>query len=71
MVKLTDSIAMEPESQGRPPLYPWREMEVGQSFGCRRKAGSMRPSAYRQGKRLDRQFAVRSARGGCRVWRTR
>jgi len=51
--------------------YPWRELEVGQSFlepaTCFR---TMQAGASLAGKRLGKKFVARIVDGGVRVWRT-
>lgn len=52
------------------PKYPWRQMEVGDSFfaaGARQP--SLRQQAYAVTRRIGWKFIVRQAEGGCRVWR--
>lgn len=72
MIKIDKRIPLpsKPCGVGRPDLYPWAVMNVGDSFliagGNSQSAASM---AYTAGKRNDRKFAVRSVDGGVRVWR--
>jgi hypothetical protein len=58
---------------GRPPKYPWGEMDVGDSFyapGVRRQ--SMSGLALRAQKSLPgKKWAVRTVEGGVRVWRVK
>lgn len=50
--------------------YPWREMEVGDSFFVPGKTQrEMAGSATGAGGRLGRRFIVRTERNGARVWR--
>lgn len=61
-----------PGRGGRPPKYPFREMEVGDSFffaGTPKTAKRLYVSASKFGKRNNRRYAVRSVEGGYRVWR--
>jgi hypothetical protein len=54
----------------RSSKYPWRQMEVGDSFfaaGVLRS--SLRQQAYAVGRKIGRKFAVRQVEGGTRVWR--
>ena len=56
---------------GRKPKYPWRTMDVGDSFFVPSKtpcklSGSMQGAK----KRLGRNFTARAVEGGVRVWRT-
>lgn len=56
---------------GRPALYPFAVMEVGDSFFVPRVSviGMSRRVHYWQ-KKLNAKFACRTVAGGCRVWRT-
>lgn len=57
---------------GRPFLYPFDQMEPGQSFfvgdGCG-NITSCRRAAYSYGKRTGKKFTSRAVEGGLRVWR--
>ena len=52
--------------------YPWRAMEVGDSFFVQTGARSsvLPQAAHEAGKRLGMKFSVRRVEGGLRVWRT-
>jgi hypothetical protein len=55
---------------GRKSKYPFRDMEVGDSFmepGVAPKAA--RCAACRSGRRLNKKFMTRTVEGGVRVWR--
>jgi hypothetical protein len=74
-VKIEDDIPIPPPSKkrrGRPNTYPWRTINVGQSFKRwpqtpKKSFGSM-ASSY--GRMLDRKFVVRTLEdGSTRVWR--
>lgn len=56
--------------EGKERKYPFRAMEVGDSFfvpgGDRNRVGS---SATMAGKRTARKFMLRCVDGGVRVWR--
>lgn len=64
------------DSRGRPNLYPWSQMEVGDSFAVpvstedkaskRRRLAS---GARRYAKGRDIKFTVRTLPGLLRVWR--
>ena len=50
--------------------YPWREMQVGDSFLVEREdQRAMGAKASTAGRRLGRKFATRVVEGGIRVWR--
>jgi hypothetical protein len=51
--------------------YPWRTLEIGQSFVHPSSADSVRALASRMGKDLKRKFTVRETVRGCRVWRVK
>jgi hypothetical protein len=50
--------------------YPWREMEVGDSFYAEVDILPVRTNALHTGKLLGRKFYVRQDGTGVRVWRT-
>lgn len=64
-----------PIREGKPPVYPWRKMEIGDSFlvpldSYSRKAHSRLSTALSQaGRRSGRKFCTRRVEGGIRVWR--
>lgn len=63
--------ASKPKRTGRPYKYPWRTMEVGDSFFATRKSSCMRRDADRC--HPDRKFRLKTVMKdgqiGCRVWR--
>lgn len=70
-------IPIPPSSGGRPPAYPWRLMEIGQSFKitCEGEAkekvwNSIQSCRRRAQDRTGRKFLMRSVAGGIRIWRT-
>jgi hypothetical protein len=64
-------VAETPRSPGVKPIYPWKEMEVGDSFLFRPNVG--RQSAYNASSlrsgRMGRRYVVRSTPEGMRCWR--
>lgn len=56
---------------GRRAVYPWREMEVGDSFIFRKKTkkSTAFSLAYRAGKMGGRKFIIRTMAEGIRCWR--
>ena len=61
----------EPKKLGRPPKYPWRTMEVGDSFFAPRSGHSIRNDA--RASYSDKKFKTKTVmlQGivGTRVWR--
>lgn len=71
MFAIEDNIPPPANMVGRPSLYPYQALEVGQSFFVPRgdrKNISVCISRYR--KKTGREFIVRQVQGGVRVWRT-
>ena len=57
------------EQRGR-KIYPWRDMEVGDSFFSDRvKFSNMQCTASKMGKSLGWKFEVHREKDGHRVWR--
>lgn len=56
-----------PGSSGRPPKYPFRNMEIGESFFADDEG--VRNCAHQAKIRLGRVFSVRKVEGGFRCWR--
>jgi hypothetical protein len=55
---------------GRKSKYPFRDMEVGDSFMALGVAPiTVRRAAYWSGRRLNKKFMTRTVEGGVRVWR--
>lgn len=58
------------ENGGRRKLYPFAQMEVGDSFFVPNTTTSrMSGIGHYYGKKLNRRFINRSENGGSRVWR--
>jgi hypothetical protein len=56
--------------RGRSPIYPFEQMEVGDSFAVPEdKRHVVGPAAAWFGKRHGRKYSVRKTTGGFRVWR--
>ncbi len=73
MFKIDRKVPM-PEITGRgaPPKYPFREMQVNDSFFIPK--GNNRSLATRAsiaGKALGYRFTVRAVEGGVRIWRVK
>lgn len=70
MIVIEKGIPMPRTTAGRPAIYLWATMEVGDSFLVSGKsAEGARKSAANAGLRLGRKFSVRKIEGGFRVWR--
>lgn len=61
---------------GRPVLYPWHGMQVGESFMVRcpkcelqRLTNTLTSCASRAARRSGFKFAIRRVNGGVRAWR--
>lgn len=72
--EINDDIPLPPpgSSGGRKPIWPWKVMEIGESFLMpedRIATNSAVRAASRAGKGTGRKFATRSVEGGVRVWR--
>lgn len=50
-------------------LYPFPDMEIGDSFFVEGSASSVESAASSYGKRTGRKFTTRYVDGGARVWR--
>lgn len=61
----------KPNGSGRPAKYPWKSMEVGDSFFVNggTKTTTLSNSAAYQRALTGRKFAVRTEGEGVRVWR--
>lgn len=54
---------------GRKPVYPWREMVIGDSFLFPESVGRAAYAAAIGASRGDKRFVVRSVEQGFRCWR--
>lgn len=53
-------------------VYPWRDLEVGQSFFVANgNLKSLRASASRMKREINHHFTVNPVDGGVRVWRVK
>jgi hypothetical protein len=64
--------APDMSAAGRPPIYPFHDLAVGQYFTAfRSKYGSMGKLCNHHGKRLGRKFSIRSlGPTTIGIWRT-
>jgi hypothetical protein len=65
-VKIEKGVPMPGLGVGRSRKYPWREMEVGDSFVIQKSAYAQ---AQLASKRTGFKFSVRKVDGAYRVWR--
>ena len=70
-INVDKGLPLPPLRIGRPPIWPWKEMEVGDSFAvptdCR--VHIARVAAAKAGKQFGRKFTVRKVDGQLRCWR--
>lgn len=69
-VKAESGIELPPRQRGRPPVYPWETMKVGESFLARRPSVASGLDHYRK-KYAPKQFVSRMIDGKCRIWRVK
>lgn len=69
MIEIDKGVPLPPRSRANVRrIYPWREMEIGDSFFVPGKtANQMSPSCGRVGRELNAKFAVRQEANGVRV----
>lgn len=68
MIAIEKGIPIPNSGAGRTPKYPWRTMEVGDSFFAEnvRNVSAMAAAAMR---RTGLKFTVRKVEDGHRIWR--
>lgn len=70
---MSDEFKVEKHVPVPPPraIYPWSEMEVGDSFFVDdpRLRERISSAAAKERQRSGKRFTVRKVRGGLRVWR--
>ncbi len=55
---------------GRPSIWPWEQMEVGDSFIMDKPRSKARPQAYRAGSRYGFKFTTRKIDANTtQIWR--
>ena len=68
--KIEKAIEVPPIKTGRYSIYPFRKMEVGDSFFSNDiSAEKLRAAASYFGLRNERKYMVRKVDGGARCWR--
>ena len=66
-----------PPHRGRPTLYPWANMNVGDSFfvpdvpGRKRNRGISAANNRAFDPKIKEKYATRSVEGGVRIWRVK
>lgn len=60
-----------PPARGGDVVYPFGEMNVGDSFFAQIPRTNVAAAASLYGKRKKQRFATRKEKGGVRVWRTK
>lgn len=69
MIEIEKGIPMPARKYfGRNPIYPFREMKIGDSFFAKSLGCRVRASKF--GKQTGRKFESRVENKGFRVWRT-
>jgi hypothetical protein len=72
---MTDTYVIEKNvplarTTGNPTVYPFRQMEIGDSFfAANAPCQKLGNAARYAGKALNRTFKTRTVEGGTRVWR--
>ena len=56
-------------NKGRPKMYPWLVMELGDSFEFPKHVTYPDKLAYNAGRRYGRKFSVRKVNGSFFCWR--
>lgn len=70
MVPIDKGIPIPPPATRNGPVgYPWRELEIGDSFLYNATKTSAQSLASTMGKLLDRRFMVRQTGNEVRIWR--
>lgn len=59
------------KSRGRSPIYPFRDMDVGDSIFVKgqKLGGGAYQSAVIHGNKYGKKFSGRTVEGGIRIWR--
>jgi len=70
MITVEKNIPIPSPAKKEPTKYPWKTMEVGDSFFVKGDAKSVRSQASYATKRYCRKFVTRQEKDGIRFWRT-
>ena len=74
-LKVETGIPLPVDGKGRPRVYPWGKMNVGDCFliECKhtniKKLNTAKSAAFVYGKRHQMKFATRKVPEGLRIWR--
>ena len=68
-IEIERGIELKNSRRGKPPIYPWKELKVGESFVMPSAPQTAHASAWRAGRMYGMKFAVRKTEGGARIWR--
>jgi hypothetical protein len=74
MISVDKRVKMpKPDKSKRGPRYPWRTMEIGDSFlfPADKEYRAACSTAVIAGGRLKKKFSVRTTEEGFRCWRTK
>jgi hypothetical protein len=55
--------------RGRGPIYPWKTMEIGDSFFIEGKTSTYGATLAHQRKHTGHRYTCRTVDGGVRIWR--
>jgi hypothetical protein len=71
--KIENGVPLPPETRGRPVVYDWGKMKVGNSVliktDSEAKIASARTAASAYGRRHKMRFTSRRVSKGIRIWR--
>jgi predicted signal transduction protein with EAL and GGDEF domain len=69
MIKIEKDIPLPVRNGGPQRLYPFKEMEIGDSFLAPIKQSAASGHARRASLALGRKFTTATVQGGTRIWR--
>lgn len=71
MISIDKNIPIPPEGRRgkQERYYPWKDMEIGDSFLSAENDAYIRRSMSYQNKNTEKAFISRNVEGGVRVWR--
>ena len=67
-IKIEKGVPIEPSHRAK-TVYPWRDMEVGDSFFTERAQSVVTNARTNATRKTGFKFATRKVDGGTRVWR--
>lgn len=71
MFTIEKGVRVPPKCAGRPCIYPWEKMKVGDSFFIKMEQKSISGAATGYGSRHHMRFVTRKEKSGTRIWRTK